>query len=142
MKRNLIAFVILALFSQNLLAGGWTQKKGEGYFSTSLQATLAREFFSDNGDVININGAGTLLGNYIWSTYAEYGIHDRFTAIGYFPFLVRNTVNEGIGELTGEVLQEGLENTAIGDFDIGFRYRQRKLCTECLGLLRLAAGRC
>ena len=41
----------------------------------------------------------------------------------YFPFFVRNTVNEGVGEITGQVLQPGLERNGIGDLTLGFRYR-------------------
>lgn len=82
----------------------------------------ARQFFANDGKIIDLNGAGTQLSNYTFSFYGEYGLTERLTLIGYVPFLVRNTVNKGVGRITGEVLQPGLENTAFGDADLAFRY--------------------
>lgn len=117
--------VLLAalLLPELLFAGGWTQKKGEGYFALNFQSTRARDFFGPDGDIIPINGAGTLLGNYLASFYGEYGLSDRVTAIAWWPFFVRNTVNEGVGDLTGQVLQPGLARNGIGDLDLGARVR-------------------
>ncbi|MBK7939052.1 MAG: hypothetical protein IPJ82_19135 [Lewinellaceae bacterium] len=81
----------------------------------------ARSFYSVDGNIYDINGAGTLLGNYTTSFYGEYGLSNRVTLVAYVPFLVRNTVNEGVGALSGELLQPGLENTAFGDADLGVR---------------------
>lgn len=64
----------------------------------------------------------------------EYGITNRLTAIAYVPFLVRNTVNEGVGALTGEILQPGLENTAFGDADLGLRWSDSGKAGSCSAL--------
>ena len=66
----------------------------------------------------DINGAGTALGNYTTSFYGEYGLSRRLTAITYVPFLVRNTVNEGVGAITGEVPQLGLTYEHKGEWGL------------------------
>lgn len=121
-KHNLALLLAFALLTgQNAYANGWPQPKGHGFFKLDFSMIRARQFFGMDGNTYDINGAGTLLGNYTTAFYGEYGITDRITAIAYVPFLVRNTVNEGVGAITGEVLQPGLSNTAFGDADLGLR---------------------
>lgn len=116
------SLLLLSLFSTGAFANGWPQPKGHGFFKLDFSMIRARTFYGMDGNIYDINGAGTLLGNYTTSFYGEYGISNRLTAIAYVPFLVRNTVNEGVGALTGEILQPGLENTAFGDADLGLRF--------------------
>jgi hypothetical protein len=118
---NALLFFILLLLPGSIYANGWPQPKGHGFFKLDFSSIRARQFYGMDGNIYDINGAGTLLGNYTAAFYGEYGLNNRLTAIAYVPFLVRNTVNEGVGAITGEVLQPGLENTAIGDVDLGLR---------------------
>lgn len=120
--KNSIIFLLLLCFQPDLLAGGWPQPKGNGFFKFDFSFIRAREFFGMDGETYDINGAGTTLGYYTTSLYGEYGITDKLTFIGYVPFFVRNTVNEGVGAITGDILQQGLENNSIGDIDLGLRY--------------------
>ena len=120
-KSVIITFFILFLFTDSF-AGGWPQPKGGGFFKFDFSFIRAREYYVMDANIYNINGAGTRLSNYVTSFYGEYGITDRLTVVGYVPFFVRNTVNEGVGALTGEILQPGLENNSIGDIDLGLRY--------------------
>jgi hypothetical protein len=117
-----IFLIVLLPVQHQLLAGGWPQPQGHGFFKFDFSFIRAREFFGMDGNTYNINGARTLLGYYTTSLYGEYGITDKLTVVGYVPFFVRNTVNEGIGEITGDVLQRGLENNSVGDIDLGLRY--------------------
>ncbi|MFN7118360.1 MAG: hypothetical protein ACK4TA_16295 [Saprospiraceae bacterium] len=114
--------VLLILVQTKVQAGGWPQPQGGGFFKLDFSFIRAREFFGMDGETYQINGAGTLLGYYTTSFYGEYGITNKLTAIGYVPFFVRNTVNEGVGAITGDILQRGLENNALGDIDLGLRY--------------------
>ncbi len=120
-KSFLIA-VLLVLLQGELKAGGWPQPKGGGFFKLDFSFIRAREYYGMDGNIYNINGAGTRLSNYVSSFYGEYGITNKLTAIAYVPFFTRNTVNEGIGAISGDILQPGLENNAIGDIDLGLRY--------------------
>ena len=122
MKRQFLILAILFTSIGSVWADGWPRPKGHGFYKLDFSMIQARQFFSNQSDIIDLNGVGTQLGSYVTSFYGEYGITDRLTAVAYVPFLVRNTVNEGVGELTGEVLQPGLENTAFGDADLGLRY--------------------
>ncbi|MBX2891198.1 MAG: hypothetical protein KF734_09750 [Saprospiraceae bacterium] len=116
----LVAFFLLA--AAPMFANGWPQPKGHGFFKLDFSFIRARSYFGPDGNIYDLNGSRTLLGNYTTAFYGEYGLTNKLTAIGYVPFLVRNTVNEGVGAITGEVLQPGLENTAFGDVDLGIRY--------------------
>lgn len=123
LQRILISIAVFILFFSGVsFATGWPQPKGHGFFKLDFSMIRARQFFSMDGQIYDINGAGTMLGNYTTAFYGEYGLTKRLTAIAYVPFLVRNTVNEGVGAITGEILQPGLENTAFGDTDLGLRY--------------------
>lgn len=120
--------IIIALFfclftTKNMVfATGWPQPKGGGFLKLDLYMIRSRQFFSDDGKIYDINGSRTRLGYYTTSFYGEYGLTNRLTAIGYIPFFVRNTVNEGVGAITGEILQPGLQNNNIGDVDLGLKY--------------------
>lgn len=120
--KSILVIVICTFIIPELYAGGWPQPRNGGFLKMDISAIHARRFYGMDGNIYNINGAGTRLSNYVTAFYGEYGLTDRLTVIGYVPFLVRNTVNEGIGALSGEVLQPGLENTSIGDIDLGLRY--------------------
>ncbi|MBV6442901.1 MAG: hypothetical protein EPGJADBJ_04627 [Saprospiraceae bacterium] len=118
----LFTFLTAAFSAYPSLANGWPRPKGTGFYKLDFSFIRARSYYGPDGNIYDINGSGTLLGNYTTAFYGEYGITNKLTAIAYIPFLVRNTVNEGVGAITGEVLQPGLENTAFGDADLGFRY--------------------
>ncbi len=125
MKNNriaLIACLFISLFSDSAFANGWPRQKGTGFYKLDFSFIRARSYYGPDGNIYDINGAGTLLGNYTTAFYGEYGLSNKLTAVAYVPFLVHNTVNEGVGAITGEVLQPGLENTAFGDVDLGIRY--------------------
>lgn len=118
----IIAGLLFSALTPSAFANGWPRPKGAGFYKLDFSFIRARSYYGPDGNVYDINGAGTLLGNYTTAFYGEYGVTDKWTAIAYVPFLVRNTVNEGVGAVTGEVLQPGLENTAFGDIDLGVRY--------------------
>ena len=122
--RNLRFLLLPAilLLAAETFANGWPRPKGTGFFKLDFSFIRARSYYGPDGNIYDLNGAGTLLGNYTTSFYGEYGLSNKLTAIAYVPFWVRNTVNDGIGAISGEVLQPGLENTAFGDIDLGLRY--------------------
>jgi protein XagA len=119
---GIFALLFVVFNSHPAMSTGWPQPKGGGYFKLDFYSIRARKFFGDDTKIYNINGAGTLFGTYTASIYGEYGLTKRLTAITYLPFFVRNTVNEGVGAITGEILQPGLENNHFGDVDLGFKY--------------------
>jgi len=97
--------------------GGWPQPKGNGYFKLSQNFIISPYYFSPSGEVIDI----TTISLYTTSVYAEYGITNRLTGILYFPFFVRNTLNEVQYSPSGRV-DPGDSFQSIGDTDISFKY--------------------
>jgi len=120
-KRNLASLLILLSFfslSNELFAGGWTQKKGKFYIQLGSQFMRSNKFHDINGTLVNIN----TLNDFTLSLYAEYGITDDFTIVTFFPFFHRLTLNK-IQGTSGTVYFPGAEKNGISDSDIGIRYK-------------------
>ena len=120
MKRNLITGVVLvltlAISLPALAGGGWTKKKGEGYFKLGQSSLRATKFFEADGSTVDIVTTGV----YFTSLYGEYGLSDRWTTTFYVPFFSRVTVNKV--EFTSGRVIEGDDVNTIGDSDIGLKY--------------------
>ncbi|MEQ8238072.1 MAG: transporter [Cyclobacteriaceae bacterium] len=117
--KKYIAFSIVFLFAFKVTyaGGGWVYKKGKGFFKAGQSLIYADRFFDGNGEVIDI----TTIGLYTSSLYGEYGLTDKLTAIGYFPFFVRSTLNEIKFRQSGNSVP-GDEVNALGDAQIGLKY--------------------
>lgn len=96
--------------------GAWVKEKGKGYAKLSQSAIIANQFYNLDGEIIDI----TTTGIYITSLYAEYGITDKFTVVGYVPFF-RNTLNERQFRTSGRI-EPGDSFNSIGDINIGLQY--------------------
>jgi len=117
---------LIGLFSLSLLllsqhtsfaGGGWPQPKGSGYFKLGQYGIIANQYFTPAGDIVDI----TTTGYYSTFLYGEYGVTDRLTAVVYFPFFSRSTLNR-IEDPTGELIQEGESVNSLGDTDISLKY--------------------
>ncbi len=110
--------ILFLFFSSSLsYGGGWPQLKGKGYFKLGQNMILSSSFYSPGGDIVDI----TTIGLYTSSIYGEYGVTDRLTGIVYFPFFVRNTLNETRFRQSGRVLP-GDDFNSAGDPEVGFKY--------------------
>jgi hypothetical protein len=116
MKRYFLIFALLA-FNQAFAGGGWPQPKRQGYFKLSQNFIQSPYYFSPDGEIIDI----TTISLYTTSLYGEYGITDRLTGILYFPFFVRNTLNEVQYNQSGQT-EPGDSFNSVGDTDISFKY--------------------
>jgi protein XagA len=58
---------------------------------------------------------------YTTSFYGEYGLTDRLTAVVYFPFFVRGTLNDEHFSPSGNAIDGEFVN-AIGDTDVSLKY--------------------
>lgn len=115
--RYILSIFLFTVASFAIAGGGWTYKKGAGYFKIDQSVISANRFFAPNGDVVDI----TTISLYTTSLYAEYGLTDKWTAIAYVPFFVRSTLNEVRFRQSGNV-QPGDEVNAFGDTNIGLKY--------------------
>ncbi len=116
MKRYFLIFTLLA-FNQAFAGGGWPQPKKHGYFKLSQNFIRSPYYFSPDGEIIDI----TTISLYTSSLYGEYGITDRLTGILYFPFFVRNTLNEVQYNQSGKT-EPGDSFNSVGDTDLSFKY--------------------
>lgn len=100
-----------------LYAGGWPQKKGEGFYKFDMQFFQADRYYLPNGDKQKIN----TLSNYSVNFYGEYGLTNQITAIVYWPFYKRLVINRQVGRISGIVYFDGAKNTNVGDMDLSLR---------------------
>ncbi|HKI78095.1 MAG TPA: transporter [Ignavibacteriaceae bacterium] len=121
-KRNLVSLLILISFlvlCDEIIAGGWTKKKGKFYLQINSQYMRSNKFHDIDGTLVNIN----TLSDFTLSLYAEYGITDDLTIISSIPFYHRLTLNEVKGNNSGTVYFPGAKKTGVSDSRLGVRYK-------------------
>ena len=121
MKIKYLLFPFILLLSFNTYAGGgWTKKKGTSYIKVSGWWVESKGFFSGNGSETQSTVENGLFNV---NVYAEYGISDKLTAIGYVPFFTRSYQNTEVDQNgnVNEALPGGDLNT-FGDSEIGIKY--------------------
>lgn len=116
MKR-ILAIVFFFTTSMLYAGGGWPQPHRGGYFKLSQNYIRSSYFFGPDGSIVEI----TTVQLFTTSIYGEYGFTKRLTGICYFPFFVRNTLNETVYNQSGQVIP-GDEFQSIGDTDIALKY--------------------
>lgn len=117
MKKFTLIFAITLSTSLLFAGGGWPQPYRGGYFKLSQNYIRSPYFFGPDGSIVDI----TTVQLFTTSIYGEYGFTKRLTGILYFPFFVRNTLNETVYNQSGQVVP-GDEFQSIGDTDLAFKY--------------------
>lgn len=117
MIRAYIAFLLSLIVISVQAGGGWTKKKGTGFFKLSQYAIIADQYFNPEGNIIRIN-PGTAY--YSTALFGEYGLTDKITAEVYFPFFTRSVLNN-LQRLDG-TFEEGDQVTSFGDTNISVKY--------------------
>ena len=99
-----------------LLAGGWNQKKGHGFFKYELRYLSAKKFYTSTGETIPI----TTVTSFSNALYGEYGLSDDITLIATIPFqsILLNRTKSSLGTS----ITDGGKNTGLGDISVGIRY--------------------
>jgi protein XagA len=117
MKKILFTFLFLHSLTFLFAGGGWPQPKRGGYFKLAQNYIRSPYFFGPGGTIVDI----TTVQLFTTSIYGEYGFTKRLTGIMYFPFFVRNTLNETVFNQSGTLIP-GDEFQSIGDTDLAFKY--------------------
>lgn len=105
----LIATLAISFLPQTLLAGGgWTKKKGTGYYKVSHWWVNAAKQYTFDGNT----AASPQEGIFNTSIFAEYGITDKLTGLLNLPFSKSANDQESI--------------SGIGDVDLAFKYQLNK----------------
>jgi hypothetical protein len=116
--RNLLLIILHSAGCYAALAGGgWPQPKGSAYYKLGQNWIISGSFYGPSGEIVSIRTTSL----YTTSFYGEYGITKRLTGILYFPFFVRNTLNEERYAPSGTVIPGEVLN-ALGDTDIALKY--------------------
>lgn len=116
--RNTLLLLLLFSSVSVLAGGGWTYRKGKGYFKLGENVIRADQSFGPNG---KLTEKFATISMYTTSVYGEYGITDKLTGILYMPFFVRSTINAIRYNQTG-IEVEGDEENAFGDTNLGLKY--------------------
>ncbi|MBT4099282.1 MAG: hypothetical protein HOE86_16650, partial [Gemmatimonadetes bacterium] len=88
-----LQFALIAFTAGAVQAGAWTQPKTHGYYEISTQMLRGDDYRDRDGFATLI----PTLSEYTVSLYAEYGLLDNVTLVGYAPLFKRITLNEQIG---------------------------------------------
>lgn len=119
MLKKILIFVIgIGSILPLLAGGGWTQLKHHGYVKTSAFYVSSDQHYTDVG-LIDPNTTYKLFNLNI---YGEYGLTDRLTLQGYFPFISRSLFNNTVSGTTGETIFPGDVINSVGDLDVSFKY--------------------
>lgn len=135
-------YFILFLFGISLNAyagGGWTKKKGKGYFKLSQWWLIADQHFTDEGKI----DPNVTNGLFNTNVYAEYGLTDRFTGIVNLPLFSRAYFNNQVSGTTGEVTKPGEAINSLGDANVTLKYgiiQDRKVVLSSSLMLGLPLG--
>jgi protein XagA len=115
---NKIAILTFLIFSSHVFAGGgWTPKKGEGFFLLS-QRYIGGNFRANNfAKPIQASFATVMTTN----IYAEYGITSKWCGILYSPFFTSTFQNAGT-DAEGNTFQKD-KASGFGDVDLALKYR-------------------
>ncbi|WP_420575986.1 hypothetical protein [Ekhidna sp.] len=108
MKKAITLITLFILVGTAMAGGGWTKKKGTGYYKVSHWWVNAAKEYTFDGNTQTSPKEGI----FNTSIFAEYGITDRFTGIINLPFSKSANNLESI--------------SGIGDTDIAFKYRITK----------------
>lgn len=115
--KTLLATCAIFMSVQAYAGGGWPQPKNSGYFKLGQYGIIADNYFTPAGDIVDI----TTTGYYSTYLYGEYGLTDKLTAVVYFPFFSRSTLNR-LEDQEGNLIQEGESVNSLGDTDVSLKY--------------------
>lgn len=117
MKKLTIIILLTTISISSFAGGGWTQKKGKGYFKLSQYAIIADQYFNPEGNLIQVNPRISFFNT---ALYGEYGLTDKITTELYLPFFSRSVLNN-LERRNGEFV-EGDQVSSLGDTNLSFKY--------------------
>ncbi len=116
MMKKLLIFIFCMGQITAFAGGGWPQKKKGGYVKFGQNFIISSSYYGPDGSITDI----TTVQLFTTSVYAEYGFTNRITGLLYFPFFVRNTLNEIQYNQSGNTVPGDFVNS-IGDTEIGIK---------------------
>ena len=110
---NIIIYILMVCFSgllsQEVFAGAWVPKKGEGYMKLGFSDYKATDFFGKNKGFREFKGQNT-------SYYGEHGLGNNLAIYGTVLYQEIEQTNAAQGRST---------NSGLGDAELGLRLQLR-----------------
>jgi protein XagA len=118
--KTICAILSIALFATPSVskAQAWTKAQNSGFYKVDFSRISAADVFNTKSEVIPYRA----ITNNITSFYGEYGVTNKFTILGYVPFLINNQLG-ATKNATGGTVLPAVSATNFGDVDLGFRYQ-------------------
>jgi protein XagA len=113
-----LLFIVLFTDPSVLSAQAWTKAQNSGFYKIDFSRIGATDVFNTKSE---LQPYRTITNN-ITSFYGEYGVTNKFTLLGYVPFLVNNQL-AATKNATGGTLLPAVSATNFGDVDLGVRYQ-------------------
>jgi protein XagA len=113
-----LLFIVLFVDPSVSSAQAWTKAQNSGFYKLDFSRIGATDVFNTKSEVIPYR----TITNTITSFYGEYGITNKFTLLGYIPFLVNNQLG-ATKNATGGIVLPAVSATNFGDVDLGVRYQ-------------------
>ena len=110
--------LFFSLIFTTTLTAQWSKGKGKGYYKLSAWSLTADQHYIASGEIVENTTRNTLN----FSFYGEYGVTDKIDFIAYIPFFTRNTQNNVVSKVRGNIINNGAALNSFGDTDIGIRY--------------------
>lgn len=102
---------------QTLVAQGWPQEKGGGYYKLGLNVVRSDMYYGTDGSVTTI----PTFSDYTLSFYGEHGLTNGITGILYLPFVKRLMLSRQVVRQSGFAYTEEDGLTGIADAEVGVR---------------------
>ena len=119
MKRSIALIISFILISTIATAGGgWTQKKGQGFYKLSEWWVVFDKHYTDVG----LTDPNLTTGVFNTNLYIEHGLSDRLTGLLNASLFSRNYMNNLVSSVTNGLIVEGDEVNSLGDIDLGIKY--------------------
>ena len=118
MKKRILVLLCISFISASTFAGGWVQKKGNGYYKLSEWWVVFNQHYTDAGRI----DPNVTMGLFNTNLYVEHGLNDHFTGLLNIPLFSRNYMNNLVSSNTGNILAQGEGINSIGDAEIGLKY--------------------
>jgi hypothetical protein len=111
MKQQFKLFLMLLLISSPIFGGGWTQKKGSGFYKLDFRYLPGKAVYNDKGEKFNLT-----IKDMSFGFYGEHGISDELTLTANWITFQKISVDD-LAAASSES-----EVSGIGDAGLGIRY--------------------
>lgn len=122
--RTIFFILFTFLFTSLIVAGGWTQKKGSGFYKISYRLLNGDNVYDDSGEKFS-----WAVEDHTIALYGEYGVTDNLTLTAAFlPYKsIKIDDQTAVQALNFNAkFPRYTEKSGIGDAEVGMRYRLKK----------------